>query len=324
MATLREEHARAHAASPPAGIVLALGGGGAAGLAHVGVLQALSEEGIRVRAVVGTSIGAEIGAFVASGMSLDELAHLALSFDWRQSLRLFLPDLPDGGLVSGREIVSFLRQRLGSVRIEELSMGYCAIAADLESGEEVVIDKGELVHAVRASVSLPGILAPVPLSKHLLVDGGVVNPVPFDVARERFGGPVIAVAVHSGMRRRALSTGRASEWPQHARELLDQPWMAKAPTLRAWLDAQLDQIEMRSKKPESYWTARRVIDRVMDMTQSELVRLRERAGAPDLMLAPDVGDIGLLEFYRAREALEAGRAAVQENLPALRQLAQGQ
>jgi len=324
MATSRKGRARSHTASPPAGVVLALGGGGAAGLAHVGVLQALSEEGIRVRAVVGTSIGAEIGAFFASGMSLDELAHLALSFDWRQSLRLFLPDLPDGGLVSGREIVSFLRQRLGSARIEDLSTGYCAIAADLESGEEVVIDKGELVHAVRASVSLPGILAPVSLAKHMLVDGGVVNPVPFDVARERFGGPVIAVAVHSGMHRRALSTARASEWPQHARELLDQPWMAKAPTLRAWLDAQLDQIEMRSQKPDSYWTARRVIDRVMDMTQSELVRLRQRTGAPDLMLAPDVSDIGLLEFYRAREALEAGRAAVQENLPALRQLALGQ
>jgi NTE family protein len=325
MAEAREETAREPQTAPGNDIVLALGGGGAAGLAHVGVLQALAEEGIRVRAVVGTSIGAEIGAFYVRGMSLEELARLALSFDWLQNLRLFLPDLPDGGLVSGREIVNFLRRGLGDARIETLPVGYCAIAADLESGEQVVIDSGELVLAVRASVSLPGILTPVQIGKRMLVDGGVVNPVPFDVAHARFGGPVVAVAVHSGARRRELPvpSTHTSEWPGHARELLDQPWMAKAPALRVWLEGRLETIQRRSKEPEPYWTAPRVVDRVMDITKSELVRLRALQVAPDLMLSPDVGAIGLLEFYRAREAIDAGRAAVRENLPALQRLATG-
>jgi len=303
-------------------VVLALGGGGAAGLAHIGVLQGLAEEGIRVRAVVGTSIGAEIGAFYARGMSLEELWETALSFDWVQNLRLFLPDLPRGGLSSGREIVRFLRRGLGHARIEELPIGYCAIAADLESGEQVVIDSGELVRAVRASVSLPGILAPVNVGNRMLVDGGVVNPVPFDVARERFGGPVIAVAVHAGTRHPSPVEGGlpSSDWPGHARELLDQAWMAKTPALRNWLEGQLEQFAKRPRKAPPEWTARRVIDRVMDITQIELVRLRSRQAPPDLTLTPDVGGIGLLEFYRAREAIEAGRTVVKENLTLIRRL----
>ena len=105
------------------GIVLALGGGGAAGLAHIGVLQVLNEARIPVRAVVGSSIGAEIGAFLAIGMPIDELAAMATAFDWKKTLQLFLPDLPTGGLISGVRIVDFLNSWIGKQQIEELGMG---------------------------------------------------------------------------------------------------------------------------------------------------------------------------------------------------------
>lgn len=307
----------------PRGIVLALGGGGAAGLAHIGVLQTLAENNIPVRAIVGTSIGAEIGAFYATGMPLDELATIAIAFDWKQTLRLFMPGLSfGGGLVSGARITDFLRDRLGERRIEDLALGYIALAADLDTGEQVVMDRGDLVEAVRASVSLPGLLAPMQLGGRTLIDGAVLNPLPFDVARRYFGRPVVAVATHAGARGvpQVPSVPQTRRWLSRTRQLLDQPWVARAPALQAWLRAQLgDPGAPRTAK--TGWTARRVFDRAIDMTQAEIVRLRAARRPPDLLLTPLVGDIGILEFYRAKEAIAAGRRAAEENLVEIRRLA---
>lgn len=303
-------------ATEKTGLVLALGGGGAPGLAHIGVLQVLEENAIPVRAIAGTSIGAEIGAFVASGMPINDLAAIALAFDWKQTLQLFMPDLPAGGLVSGINIVDFLEGWLGVQHIQDLAMGYVAIAADLESGEQVIIDRDTLVSAVRASISVPGLIAPFSSGQRLLTDGGVVNPLPFDVARERFGGPVVAVAVHGGARHLSHHPQPLPEWPVRARQLLDQPWMARVPGMRAWLETQLNN-HLNNFSDNTHWTARRVLDRVVNITEAEIVRLRTALNPPDLMLRPDVGHIGLIEFYRAKDAITAGRRAAEECLPDL-------
>jgi NTE family protein len=306
------------------GLVLALGGGGAPGIAHIGVLQVLEENGMAVRAVAGTSIGAEIGAFVAAGTTAAELAAIATRFDWKQTLQLFLPDLATGGLVSGQRIMDFLRAEIGAKRIEEIGIGYVAVAADLESGEQVIIDHGELVDAVRASISLPGIVAPHAYDGRTLVDGGVLNPLPFDVARQRFGGPVVAVATHAGAVSPARPPVQATDtrrWLARARQLLEQPWVTRAGSLRDWLEQQLDNHE-RSRSQKPYWTTWRVLDRTYTIAQTEIVRLRAAAAPPDLVIVPDVAQIGLLEFYRAQEAIDAGRRAAEEYLPELRKLAQ--
>lgn len=301
--------------------MLALGGGGAPGLAHIGVLQVLEENAIPVRAIAGTSVGAEIGAFVASGMPIGDLAAIALAFDWKQTLQLFMPDLPTGGLVSGISIVDFLEGWLGVQHIQDLAMGYVAIATDIESGEQVVIDRDTLVNAVRASLSVPGLIAPYSYGQRLLTDGGVVNPLPFDVARERFGGPVVAVAVHGGARQLQHQPQPAAQWPVRARQLLDQSWMSRAQGLRVWLEMQLDKYTHNAGEKPS-WTTRRVLDRVLNITEAEIVRLRAAINPPDLMLAPDVGHIGPIEFYRAKDAIAAGRRAAEASLPELRQLIQ--
>lgn len=304
------------------GIVLALGGGGAAGLAHIGVLQVLNEEGIVVRAVVGSSIGAEIGAFLAIGMPIDELAAMATAFDWKKTLQLFLPDLPTGGLISGVRIVDFLNSWLGKQQIEELSMGFAAIATDLVSGEQVILDRGDLVEAVRASISVPGVIAPHAGGERWLVDGAVMNPLPFDVARARFGGPV--VAVNTGARHTQPASMDISlsspQWPKRIRQLLDQAWMARAPVLREWLESQAERAERATPKTKPYWTTRRVLDRVLGIAAAEIIRLRSITNPPDLLLTPTINGIGLLEFYRASEAIESGRQAARDALPQLRAL----
>jgi NTE family protein len=251
-------------------------------------------------------------------MSVEKLAAVATAFDWKQTLGLFWPDRAAGGLVSGTRILRFLREQLGERRIEELAVGFAAVAADLETGEQVVIDRGDLVDAVRASVSLPGLVAPYALRKHTLVDGGVVNPLPFDVARELFGGPVIAVAVlrHPP---RPLSP-RARQLLTRTHRVLEQPWMARAPALRDWLRARLDRFRA-TRSETSAWTARRVLERVLDMSLAEIVRLRASRHPPDLLLSPEVFDVGRLEFYRARDAIAAGRRAAEHKLAEIRELA---
>jgi NTE family protein len=303
------------------GLVLALSGGGAAGLAHIGVLQILAENSIPVRAVAGSSIGAEIGAFLASGMPMDELGRLATTMDWKQTLQLFMPDLPTGGLVSGRKIIDYLNKELGAHNIEDLAMGFAAVTTDLETGEQVVIDRGGLVDAVRASISIPGIIAPHRVDRRWLIDGGVVNPVPFDVARGRFGGPVLAVGVYSSVRDRAQwkPAPPSGQWRTRVRQLLRQPWMKRAGAMQAWLEAQLEN-HPKSHGEASPWTARRVLDQVMSITKAEIVRLRASTSPPDLLLEPEVGNIGVLEFYRGYEAISAGRAAARKKMAEIKEL----
>jgi len=294
------------------GVVLALGSGSAPGLAHVGVLQVLAEHEIPVRAIAGCSIGAEIGAFVASGMSVADLTTVASSFDWKDTLQLFLPGLTNGGLVSGINIMNFLNGWIGAHRIEELGMGYLAVATDLEGGTQVILDRGDLVAAVRASISTPGLLVPHRVGSRLLVDGALVNPVPFDVARAHFGGPVVAVSLH-GDRANTTPARRAPQWGAQWRQLLQQSWIERAPALRGWLEAQVHSRGTTSDAGQIL-SARQVLERSAQIMQAEIIRWRLASNPPDLMISPEVADIGMLEFYRAKEAIAAGRAAAEAHL----------
>lgn len=303
------------------GVVLVLGGGAARGVAHIGVLQVLEEQAIPVRAVVGTSIGAQIGAFFAAGVPVSALIELSVNVDWKQTLQFFLPDAAAGGLSSGKYIRALLSEGLSGKRIEALPLPYLAIATDLETGEYVVLDRGPVIDAVRASISLPGLLAPYRHDGRLLVDGGLVNPLPFDVARVHFGGPVLAVGVHPGARvlsKQEMLQPRSPTWRQRARQLLEQPWVKRAQPFRQWLESQLGNGEVASQEP--VWRTGPVLMQAMSITQAQLVRLRAAISPPDLMLMPDVHRIRPLEFYRAREAIQAGYSEARARLPEIRAL----
>ncbi len=193
---------------------LVLSGGGARGLAHVGVLLELERAGVRIDAIVGNSMGAVIGGLYASGMPASEIERLVEGLDWRQAFRDapprgdlaprlkqldrdFLVSLPVGfggdgftvprGLLQGQRLTQVLRRAtLGRVTdgdFDRLPIPYRAIATDIETGAQVILDGGDLVTAMRASLSAPGLFAPVERDGRLLVDGGLVNNLPVDVAR---------------------------------------------------------------------------------------------------------------------------------------------
>jgi len=174
---------------------LALSSGGARGAAHVGVLKVLKESGIEPDVIAGSSMGAEVGGIYASGIELGELETSWRSSSFGHVFRTLLPTIPWSGWSSGNGITRFLQRLIGSQRIEDLSVRYAAMATDLRSGEPFAITHGPLVDAIRASVSVPGLFNPVWIDGHLLIDGGVSNPMPVDVARQLGSDIVIGVDV---------------------------------------------------------------------------------------------------------------------------------
>ena len=173
-------------------IGLALGGGGALGIGHVGVLEILEENGIHVDMIAGTSMGAIVGAAYASGVKTEEMR------DFANKIKTF--DLVDfkfqkGAVFSGASAEKWIRNCLKCDTFEELTMPFSCVACDLLNGDMVVLDSGDLIKSVRASMSVPGIFKPVELDGRYLVDGGVVCNVPADIVKKMGADIVISVNV---------------------------------------------------------------------------------------------------------------------------------
>ena len=177
-------------------IGIALGSGSARGLAHIGVLEVLQKEGIPVDMVAGTSAGAMIGALYAQGKDIDMMKSLAISLKGRKLVPLIDPSIPKSGLIQGRRIKRLLSSYLGgNTRFEEMKLPFACVATDIETGEEIVINQGSVLDAIRASISIPGIFSVTRWKDRYLVDGALVNPVPVDVLIRMGADFVIAVNV---------------------------------------------------------------------------------------------------------------------------------
>ena len=183
--------------SGKAKVGIALDSGGAMGGAHIGVLEVLQEQGIPLDIIVGSSAGAAVGAFYASG-TLGAFRELISGLSFIEALGFYAdPVFPVSGLFSGKRARRFLHSLLGDVRIEDLPVTFVAVATDLLTGETVPISSGNLVDAVMASISMPGIFKPVVLGDRLLTDGGVSDPLPLDILTEFSPDITIACNLHS-------------------------------------------------------------------------------------------------------------------------------
>ncbi len=196
---------------------LALGGGSARGFAHIGILRVLQAEGISIDCVAGTSIGAIVGSMYAAER-LPKVEEFLQDFDWKDMTLLLDPLLPVSGLLGGKRIEKLFRSFLGELVIEDFPKPFAAVAVDVATGGEVVLTTGDAVKAVRASMSIPGVFTPVPLNDRLLVDGGMVNPIPVNAVRNLGADVVIAVNLTAEMSKRSyidIEKGPA-ELPQPA------------------------------------------------------------------------------------------------------------
>ena len=174
---------------------LALGSGVARGLAHIGVLEVLQREGIPVDVIAGTSAGSAIGALYAQGKDAEMIKGRVEGMGWRQIVSLVDLAFPKTGFIEGSKVKKWLKGIIGDVAFEDLKKPLACIAADIMTGEEVVIDRGSVLEAVMVSISMPVIFSVVKWKNRYLVDGAVVNPVPVDVLKRMGADIVIAVNV---------------------------------------------------------------------------------------------------------------------------------
>jgi len=174
---------------------LVFGGGGAKGYAHIGVIKFLEQRGIKPDIVVGASMGALIGGFYAAGFSAPQMAEIALGIDKKRKRWLFRPRISKRGIVDGKNIVRFLSPFLGGKKIEELPLKYAAVATDIENLLEIIIDKGDLIQAIRASIAIPVVFIPQGYAGRVLIDGGFVSPLPITCAQQLGAKKIIAVNV---------------------------------------------------------------------------------------------------------------------------------
>ncbi len=175
-------------------IGLALGSGGARGLAHIGVIKVLTEAGIEIDYIAGSSFGAWIGAWYARDKNITSVERLSLQMDWKRMVNILSDFSIGGGMIGGEKGEKFIRETLGDVKFEDLLIPFAAVTTDLRSGEKVVLRSGDVARSTRASMSVPLIFKPTLLNGKMLGDGGLVEPVP--VASVRAMGADIVVAIN--------------------------------------------------------------------------------------------------------------------------------
>jgi NTE family protein len=256
---------------------LALGGGGALGWAHIGVLQVFEEEGLRPDLVAGTSIGSVVGAAYVLG-KLNDVEEVARGINWFAMARLADFDLFGAGLLGGDRITEILRSHFSDVAIEDMGMPYAAVAADLAKNEKVVFRSGPVVEAIRASISVPGMFRPVRTGDSLLVDGGLCDPVPVSVCHALGAERVIAIDVaadYEGLSHHIGIRGRN---------------VFNAGTLE-------------------------ILTASFFMMTGALTRANFRNHPADLVVAPKVGHLGPQAYNKAPEFVAFGREAALQALP---------
>ncbi|MDH3291706.1 MAG: patatin-like phospholipase family protein [Gemmatimonadota bacterium] len=303
---------------------LALGSGSARGWAHIGVIRGLAEAGLRVDYVAGASIGAAVGAVFASG-DLDALEDVALELDWRQVASFYDAVLPKSGLIDGTKLSAFIRNYIKETRIEQLPIPYCAVATDLETGEEVAIRDGDIVEAVRASFSIPGILTPVRWNDRILVDGGLVNPVPVNVLRAMGADFVIAVDLNHGVVGGRVYRGRAAP-PAPEPPVRDVPVTDVKSRIARALHTRMARVGLPALAQIKRWRSREQLPSIFDVMTTSIsimetfiTTTRLDADPPDLLIQPKLGHIRSMEFHRAGEAILEGYREAKERLANLPQ-----
>lgn len=276
-------------------ITVALGGGGAKGNSHIGVLRRLEQEGFRIRGVAGTSFGGLVAAFYALGHSPDELEEMFASADQNQ----FYGHGPNDGpsLVGLAGVTRLLEERIGEATFADLKMPCVLTAVDLKSGNEALLSQGRLVDAILATIAMPGVFPARHINGLELVDGGTIDPVPVAAARmlaPRL--PVVAVVLTMPM------------------GIPAQSW--RIPLQKYWAGRLVSRLLSKTRY-DSVWD---VFSRSLDITSRAVTQYRLEVDRPEIIIRPQVYEIDTLDIVDVHEVVKKGEEAVDAALPKLRSL----
>ena len=301
-------------------IGLALGGGAARGLAHIGIVRTLIAHGIVPNVVVGTSIGAVVGGAYATGQ-LDTLEEWARKLQPRNLLGYLDIRLNGSGLIGGDKLAAQLEAAIGPILIEDLPMKFATVATEVRTGHEIWLTHGRMVDAMRASYALPGIFSPVLVGDRWLVDGALVNPVPVSAARA-FGAEIV-IAANLSSDIFAHSTTIYSHGPAAEVTVAVAPeTMIEAAAPKRGF-GRLFSAE-RTMKREFFGIAGRpgissVMVDAFNIIQDRITRARLAGDPPDLLISPRVGEIGWFDFHRADDLIAHGTRAAERAIDSIQE-----
>jgi NTE family protein len=296
---------------------LALGGGSARGWSHIGILHALAERGLRPQVITGASVGALVGAACAADR-LADLERWVCTLTQRDVWRLVDTTFRGGGVMSGNRLMEAIAAQIGDEPIESLPVSFGAVATDLYTGEEIWLRDGPFMSAVRASSGLPGLLAPTWHRGRWLIDGGVVNPLPVSLCRALGADLVIAVDLSRSVTNVAMRASERLNGPAAATGPdPDEPSDASdgsaeiTAILKKWsglVDGLVESFRSRRAEPGLL----EVMSSAVNIMQDRITRSRLAIDPADLVLHPDLAEFQLMDFHRAREAIDVGRAYLEQ------------
>ena len=280
---------------------IALGSGAARGWTHIGIIQALEKLGVKIDVVAGCSIGAYVGAAYASGQ-LQPLKEWASSLSEWQVLSLMGVGIRRGGLASGQKVFDKLADDFTVPTFAEMEKAFAVVATDLYSGREVIFNEGDVGDSIRASCAIPALFSPVANGDRWLVDGAVVNPVPVNLCRQLGADFVIAVNLNADFRPQRLEKMRMEH--EEIQKKTDDFFTKSQNAVRQWFST--DSKPNRVSPPGIL----SVMSSSLEILQARVTRSRLAGDPPDVLIEPQLNDVGLMEFHRAAELCVRGEETV--------------
>ena len=303
---------------------LALGSGSSRGWAHIGAIEALEEENITIDYVAGCSVGSYVGALYASG-SLQSLKEFVLSMDGRKVFSYFDVVFPRSGILDGTKRLKELFSIHTTVDdFSELKIPVMMVATALATGKRIVLKSGNIVNALRATMSIPGLFAPVKVKERWLVDGGLVDPVPVGVVRALEADVVIAVDLNSGIvshkrpKRQTKTAAKkiAGDSPAYESELLKKLVAYYEHAEISFTGKISELLHRESATPD-------IIETVMtsiNIMQERITRINLAVEPPDILIQPRLGQLKMMDFDQVEQTIEEGYIGVKEKIEDIKKL----
>lgn len=276
-------------------MALVLSGGGARGIAHIGVIEELEKRGYEITSIAGTSMGSLIGGVYATG-KMNELKDWIYTLDKGKVFRLVDFTLSKQGLIKGDKVLNKMRDYVPDMPIEELALPYVAVAVDLIKREEVVFREGSLYHAIRASIAIPTVITPVKEEKRLLVDGGVLNNIPMAHVKRTEGDILMAVFVNADV---------PLIKPELSKEAVNKQ-MAYRQKIQDFYSHLRRSSNTSKEEKLGYFS---LVTRTFDLMTMYMAEEKLKQFSPDVLINVSRESCNIYDFYKAEEQVEAGRMA---------------